>query len=299
MLSTPASMKEGIRLSGFVTCRWASIGRSTAAASEAATAGPTVRLGTKWLSMTSKCTSAAPPLSARRTSSASSAKSAARIEGAPITLPPSVPKNVNRLPPNLHLYRWPFYRKGDLHYAPLMSETAVREPPSWKLLEIHAVEVIPLARCFYGGEAGEAIEGAGERRVVRDHNVVHIVAAQDLHAFLQRRLAEEISHVERALGHLYLPRRPVLKLGEDAQDQSSPAADDVGLIGVGGDAGGLDVGGEHHDGRAYLIPKPGEDGIRRVESGLTARLTVRPYRLQTRLCLGPSSGRQRDDEEGR
>src|SRR5215203_3387283 len=70
------------------------MGRSTAAASEAATAGPTVRLGTKWLSMTSKCTRPAPPLWALRTSSASSAKSAASIEGAPTTLSPSFPKNV-------------------------------------------------------------------------------------------------------------------------------------------------------------------------------------------------------------
>src|SRR5919199_6142186 len=70
------------------------MGRSTAAASEAATAGPTVRLGTKWLSITSKCTSSAPPLSARRTSSASSAKSAESTEGAPTTLSPRLPKNV-------------------------------------------------------------------------------------------------------------------------------------------------------------------------------------------------------------
>src|ERR687898_1207020 len=89
-------MKDGIRLSGFVTWRWASMGRSTAAASEAATAGPTVRLGTKWLSITSKCTSSAPPLSARRTSSASSEKSAASIEGAPTTLSSSLPKNAKR-----------------------------------------------------------------------------------------------------------------------------------------------------------------------------------------------------------
>src|ERR671911_2641945 len=98
MLTTPASMKDGIRLSGFVIWRWASMGRSTAAASEAATAGPTVRFGTKWLSITSKCTSPAPPLSALRTSSASSEKSAASIEGAPTTLLPSLPKNVKRSP---------------------------------------------------------------------------------------------------------------------------------------------------------------------------------------------------------
>src|SRR5918999_1228727 len=101
MLTTPASMKGGIRLSGFVTWRWASMGRSTAAAREAATAGPTVRLGTKWLSITSKCTSSAPPLSARRTSSASSAKSAASIEGAPTTLSPSSLKNAKSTPPRI------------------------------------------------------------------------------------------------------------------------------------------------------------------------------------------------------
>src|SRR5215207_6843366 len=98
MLATPASTKEGIRLSGLVICRWASMGRSMAAASEAATIGPMVRLGTKWLSITSKWTRSAPPLCARCTSSARFAKSAASIEGAPTTLSPSSPKYVNRSP---------------------------------------------------------------------------------------------------------------------------------------------------------------------------------------------------------
>src|SRR5215210_2259819 len=70
------------------------MGRSIGGGREAATAGPKVRLGKKRLSIKAKCTSSAPPLSALRTSSASSEKSAACIEGAPITLSPSLPKNV-------------------------------------------------------------------------------------------------------------------------------------------------------------------------------------------------------------
>src|ERR687894_3038992 len=88
------------------------MGRSTAAASEAATAGPTVRLGTKWLSITSKCTSAAPPLSALRTSSASSEKSAASIEGAPTTLSPSLPKNVKRSASHVEVPETAILQKG-------------------------------------------------------------------------------------------------------------------------------------------------------------------------------------------
>ena len=100
MLATPASTKAGIRESGRITCRCASTGSSVARAREAATAGPTVRFGTKWLSMTSKCTSSAPPASARRTSSARFAKSAARIEGAPATLSSNSLKNPKSYLPN-------------------------------------------------------------------------------------------------------------------------------------------------------------------------------------------------------
>src|SRR5215216_1316706 len=93
MLTTPASMKGLMRLSGLSTIRWASTGMSTASPSDAATTGPLVRFGTQWLSIASKWTSSAPPLSARRTSSARLAKSAASIEGAPTTLSPSSPQN--------------------------------------------------------------------------------------------------------------------------------------------------------------------------------------------------------------
>src|SRR5215203_5626933 len=96
MLATPASMNGWIRLSGLSTIRWASTGRSTASTSEAATTGPMVRFGTKWLSIASKWTSAAPPACARRTSSPRLAKSAASIEGAPTTLSPRSPQNAKR-----------------------------------------------------------------------------------------------------------------------------------------------------------------------------------------------------------
>src|SRR5919112_2543979 len=92
MLATPASRKSGIRLSGLSTIRCTSTGRSVCGTSEAATGGPKDRLGTKWLSMVSKCTNAAPPALALLTSSASRAKSAARIEGPP-TSPPSNSEN--------------------------------------------------------------------------------------------------------------------------------------------------------------------------------------------------------------
>src|SRR5215216_6139248 len=96
MLTTPASIKGLMRLSGLSTMRWASTGRSTASTSEAATTGPMVRFGTKWLSIASKWTSSAPPACARRTSSPRLAKSAASIEGAPTTLSPRSPQNANR-----------------------------------------------------------------------------------------------------------------------------------------------------------------------------------------------------------
>src|SRR5918999_3149815 len=101
MLTTPALMNGRMRLSGLSTMRWASTGILMASTSEAATTGPMVKLGTKWLSIASKWTSSAPPLSARRTSSASSAKSAASIEGAPTTLSPSSLKNAKSTPPRI------------------------------------------------------------------------------------------------------------------------------------------------------------------------------------------------------
>src|SRR5688500_14983048 len=149
ILTTPASMKDGIRLSGFVTWRWASMGRFTAAASEAATAGPTVRLGTKWLSIASKCTSAAPPLSALRTSSASSEKSAARIEGAPTTLSPSLPKNVKRSASQAEYSERTILQKGP-------------QENSSELLEVHGVKIVPLAGCLYRSKAGQAFERSGQ-----------------------------------------------------------------------------------------------------------------------------------------
>src|SRR5918997_598006 len=111
MLTTPASINGFIRLSGVSTMRWASMGISTASTSEAATTGPMVRFGTKWLSMASKWTSSAPPLSALRTSSARFAKSAARIEGAPTTLPPSSRQNAKSNPSSSPDPDWKFYRK--------------------------------------------------------------------------------------------------------------------------------------------------------------------------------------------
>src|SRR5687767_963533 len=169
MLTTPASMKAGIRLSGLVTWRWASMGRFTAAASEAATAGPTVRLGTKWLSITSKCTSAAPPLSALRTSSASSEKSAASIEGAPTTLSPSLPKNVKRSASQVEYPETAILQKGP------GANSSSGSRPSGHLLEVDSVEIIPLTGCLYGGEAGEALERFVQLRIPGHHHVVHVV----------------------------------------------------------------------------------------------------------------------------
>src|SRR5918998_36320 len=60
--------------------------------------------------MTSKWISSAPPLAALRTSSASSAKLAANIEGAPTTLLPSCPKNVKCAASVSLVQRAPFYR---------------------------------------------------------------------------------------------------------------------------------------------------------------------------------------------
>src|SRR5919112_6385301 len=148
MLATPASAKEGIRLSGLVICRWASMGRSMAAASEAATIGPTVRLGTKWLSITSKWTRLAPPPCARRTSSARFAKSAASIEGAPTTLSPSSPKYVNSVPSSSADPANSILQNG--HYP----VSYRRNPLNGQLLAIHGEQDVPLARRVHQCKSG-------------------------------------------------------------------------------------------------------------------------------------------------
>jgi hypothetical protein len=75
----PASAYCGAQRSGSSIMRWQSSGMSVALRSDSTTGRPRVRLGTKWLSMTSTCSQSAP-----RTASASSesrAKSADRILG--------------------------------------------------------------------------------------------------------------------------------------------------------------------------------------------------------------------------
>src|SRR5215210_5740652 len=159
MLATPASMNWGIRLSGLVIWRWASMGRSTAAASEAATAGPTVRLGTRWLSITSKWTRLAPPPLALRTSSARFAKSAASIEGAPTTLSPSCPKNVKGSPSRGTAAEKRILQKAKRDNSETcLSSRAVLGYLFGKLVEVDRVKVIPDARRIDEGEAGETVE---------------------------------------------------------------------------------------------------------------------------------------------
>src|SRR4029453_12270815 len=64
--------------------RWTSMGSFVALRTAFTTGGPTVRLGTKWPSITSTWTRPAPPRSAAAISSAQRPKSAERMEGAMI-----------------------------------------------------------------------------------------------------------------------------------------------------------------------------------------------------------------------
>src|SRR5581483_2545216 len=78
----PASTKAGTYRSGFSIIRCTSSGRSVALRNDATTGGPMVILGTKCPSITSTCSSEAPPSAAACTCSASRAKSAERMDGA-------------------------------------------------------------------------------------------------------------------------------------------------------------------------------------------------------------------------
>ena len=75
----PASTYAIASRSGASIIRWASSGTSVARASASTIVGPNVRLGTKWLSITSTCTQSA--LGIRATSAPSEAKSAFRMLG--------------------------------------------------------------------------------------------------------------------------------------------------------------------------------------------------------------------------
>src|SRR3954454_3639907 len=75
----PASTYSRARLSGSSIMRCTSRGTSVLRLSASTIVGPKVRLGTKWLSITSTCTQSALPM--RATSSPSRAKSALRMLG--------------------------------------------------------------------------------------------------------------------------------------------------------------------------------------------------------------------------
>ena len=81
MMSAPASAKASRKLSTGEIIRWTSNGLALCGRSAFTTAGPIVRLGTKWPSITSIWIQSAPAASIARTSSPSRAKSADRIEG--------------------------------------------------------------------------------------------------------------------------------------------------------------------------------------------------------------------------
>ena len=82
MMSAPASANASRKVSTGEIIRWTSNGFCVCGRSAFTTAGPMVRLGTKWPSITSMWIQSAPASSIARTSSPSLAKSADRIEGA-------------------------------------------------------------------------------------------------------------------------------------------------------------------------------------------------------------------------
>ena len=75
----PASAYAGAHRSGCSIMRWVSIGTGLALTSDSTTGSPSVRFGTKWLSMTSTCAQSASAI--RASSSARRAKSAVRMLG--------------------------------------------------------------------------------------------------------------------------------------------------------------------------------------------------------------------------
>src|ERR1051325_1456334 len=80
--SAPASTKAGMYWSGFSIIRWQSIGRFVAFLKLATTGGPIVIFGTKCPSITSTCSTVAPPSATAWIWSARWAKSADNMEGA-------------------------------------------------------------------------------------------------------------------------------------------------------------------------------------------------------------------------
>src|SRR6185312_8053973 len=81
-VSAPASTKAGISGSTGVTIRWTSNSFLLCLRSAFTTTGPIVRLGTKWLSITSTWIQSAPAASIASTSAPRAEKSALRIDGA-------------------------------------------------------------------------------------------------------------------------------------------------------------------------------------------------------------------------
>src|SRR5204863_5777213 len=81
MMSAPASAKASMKGSTGEIIRWTSSGFCVCGLRAFTTAGPIVRFGTKWPSITSTWIQSAPAESIARTSSPSRAKSAERIEG--------------------------------------------------------------------------------------------------------------------------------------------------------------------------------------------------------------------------
>ena len=79
-LDAPASTYPGAQRSGSSIIRWQSSGWSAAFASDSTIGIPSVRFGTKWLSITSTCSQSA--LDTAAASSARWAKSAVRMLGA-------------------------------------------------------------------------------------------------------------------------------------------------------------------------------------------------------------------------
>src|SRR3990167_6058967 len=68
--------------------RWTSSGSRVRLRMDSMTGGPIVRLGTKWPSITSTWSRSAPPASTRAMASPSAAKSAERMLGAILIMPP-------------------------------------------------------------------------------------------------------------------------------------------------------------------------------------------------------------------
>src|SRR5437667_336179 len=159
--STPASAKACTKSCGCVTIKWASKGTLVSARIDLTIAGPIVRLGTKWPSITSMWSMSAPASAASRTWSPKRSNRADKIDGAilmAIGLRNERAWNKISLPQGLRR------REGTRYSARLgsMDRRVARHVPSLVLLDREGPDVKGgLVRCLDGRNVRDIEPTAG------------------------------------------------------------------------------------------------------------------------------------------